>query len=123
MYLFLKRGEGKEKERERSINLWLPLKHPLLGTWPATQVCDLTGNRTGNPLVHRHMLNPLSYTSPGDLFYFFKKILFHFCSDLNYFLPSTYYDRFACSSSSSFRCRVKIVYLKFFTYRGQPAWL
>ena len=43
-YLFLDRGEGSEKERERSINVWLPLMCPLLGTWPATQACALTGN-------------------------------------------------------------------------------
>ena len=36
-YFFLDRGEGREKERERNINVWLPLIHPLLGTWPATQ--------------------------------------------------------------------------------------
>ena len=44
MYLFLERWERKEKERERNINVWLPLTHPLLGTWPATQACALTGN-------------------------------------------------------------------------------
>ena len=43
-YLFLDRGEEKEKERERNSNVWLPLVHPLLGTWPATQACALTGN-------------------------------------------------------------------------------
>ena len=40
-YLFLERGEGREKERETSmheINInWLPLAHPKTGTWPATQ--------------------------------------------------------------------------------------
>ena len=30
-YLFLEGGEGREKERERNINVWLPLAHPLLG--------------------------------------------------------------------------------------------
>ena len=30
--------------RKGNINVWLPLTHPLLGTWPATQACDLTGN-------------------------------------------------------------------------------
>ena len=44
IYLFLERGEGREKERERNINVWLPLARPLLGTWPATQECALTGN-------------------------------------------------------------------------------
>ena len=44
IYLFLDRGEGQKKERERNINVWLPLRHPLLGTWPATQICALTAN-------------------------------------------------------------------------------
>ena len=32
VYLFLERGEGREKERERNINVWLPVMCPLLGT-------------------------------------------------------------------------------------------
>ena len=52
-YLFLERGEG----RKRNINVWLPLKCPLLGTWPATQVYALAGNRTLKPLVHRHSIH------------------------------------------------------------------
>ena len=39
IYLFLESREGKENERERNINVWLPLMCPLLGTWPATQAC------------------------------------------------------------------------------------
>ena len=31
------RERGREKQRERNINVWLPLTCPLLGTWPATQ--------------------------------------------------------------------------------------
>ena len=49
--------------RQRNINMWLPLMCPLLGTWPATQACALTGNRTGDPLLCRLALNPLSHTS------------------------------------------------------------
>ena len=30
--------------KEKNINMWLPLAHPPLGTWPATQACALTGN-------------------------------------------------------------------------------
>ena len=52
IYLFLEREEGREKERERNVNVWLPLTWPPLGTWPATQACALTGNRTGDFLVH-----------------------------------------------------------------------
>ena len=67
-YLFtFERGEEREKERERNISVWLPLMCSLLGTWPTTQACALTGNRTGDPLVHRPALNPLSHTSQGYL--------------------------------------------------------
>ena len=37
------------RERERNINVWLPLVHPPLRTWPATHACALTGNQTGDP--------------------------------------------------------------------------
>ena len=44
-YLFIFRGEkGEEIQREKNVNVWLPLEHPLLGTWPATQACALTGS-------------------------------------------------------------------------------
>ena len=70
IYLFLHRGEGREKE-ESNINVWLPLTWPPLGTRPATQACALTGNRTSDPLVHRPVLNPLSHhTSQGRDCYF-----------------------------------------------------
>ena len=59
-------SEGKGgRVRERNINVWLPLMHPLLGTWPAIQAPALTGNRTSDPLVCRLMLHPLSHTSQG----------------------------------------------------------
>ena len=64
-YLFLERGEGREKERERNTNVWLPLTCPQLGTWPTIQACALTGNQTSNTLVPRPALNPLSHTSQG----------------------------------------------------------
>ena len=68
-YLFLDRGEGKEIERERNINVWLLLTYPLLATWPTTQACALTGNRTSNTLVCRLALNPLSHTRQGRTLY------------------------------------------------------
>ena len=37
--------------------------HPLLGTWPAKQAHAQTGNQTGDPLVCRLALNPLSHAS------------------------------------------------------------
>ena len=48
----------------------LPLAHSPLGTWPETQACTLTGNRTANLLVHRLALNPLNHTSQGKLYIF-----------------------------------------------------
>ena len=60
-------------EREGSVNVWLPLIHPLLETWPATLACALIGNRPGNLLVHRPTLNPLSYASQGLFFPFSVK--------------------------------------------------
>ena len=72
--LFLDGGEEREKERERNINVWLPVMCPLLGTWPATQACALTGNWTSNPLVHSLMLNPLSHTSLGSFFTIYNSI-------------------------------------------------
>ena len=74
IYLFLDRGEGREKKRERNINVWLPLEHPLLRTWPATQACALTGNQTGGPLVCRLVLSPLSLTSQGEMTIFLTQL-------------------------------------------------
>ena len=31
IYLFLDRGEEREKDRERIVNVWLPLAHPYWG--------------------------------------------------------------------------------------------
>ena len=66
-HLFIFRREGREKERERNINVSLPLACPLLETWPASQACYLTGNRTTDPLLCRLALSPLSHTSQGQL--------------------------------------------------------
>ena len=70
IYLFIERGEGREKERERNIDVWLPLAHPSLGTWPTTQACSLTGDWTSDPLVLRLALNSLSHTSQQNRCFF-----------------------------------------------------
>ena len=49
--LFIFREGMAGRKRERNVNVWLPLVHPLLGTWPTTQACALTGNRTNDLLV------------------------------------------------------------------------
>ena len=61
----------------------LPLTHPLLGTWPATQACALTGNQTSDSLVHRPVLNPLSHTSQGRVLILKEKNLTQSFSFLN----------------------------------------
>ena len=66
IYLFLERWERREKERERNINVWLPLACPQLGMWPTTQACALTGNQTSDPLLFRLALNSLSHTSQSS---------------------------------------------------------
>ena len=70
IYLFSESGEGKKKERERNVNVWLPPLLPQLGTWPTTQACALTGNQMGNLPVHKQELNPRSLTNQGLMAYF-----------------------------------------------------
>ena len=72
--LFLERGEGREKERERNIKVCLPLMHPLLGPWPATWACALTGNQTSNTVGHRPAFSPLSHTSQGWIFIYHSSL-------------------------------------------------
>ena len=65
---------------KRYIDL-LPLAHPQLGTWPATQPCALTGNQPRDLSVGRMVLNPQSHTSQGffwsfDLCFFWSFDLF-----------------------------------------------
>ena len=59
IYLFIERREGRQKDKGRNINVWLPLVCPLpWENWPATQACALTA------------LNPLSHTGQGEIFKF-----------------------------------------------------
>ena len=59
-----------EGEREGEKHQCLVASHvPLLGVWPTTQACALTGNWTGDPLVRRPALNPLSHSSQAMIFF------------------------------------------------------
>ena len=51
--LFLEGKGGRKRGRERNIHVWLPLTHLT-----ETQARALTGNQTGDPLVHRLVLSP-----------------------------------------------------------------
>ena len=76
-YLFLEKGEGREKEGEKNgcaretligrNTDWLPLTHPGRGTWPTTRARALTGNRTCDLWVGRPALDPPNHTSRAPL--------------------------------------------------------
>ena len=44
IYLFLERGREGEREGDKHQCVVASLSNPLLGTWPTTQSCALTGN-------------------------------------------------------------------------------
>ena len=91
MYLFLEKGKGREKDR--SMNVWLPVARPSLGTWPAIQTYVLTGSRIGDPLVLRLALSPLSHARQGQPFYCIVKGLHETLLEGDYgcLWPSKYY--------------------------------
>ena len=62
---FEREGKGGRKRGRETSMCGCLSRTPLLGTWPNTQACALTRNRTGNLLVCRPTLNPLSYTNQG----------------------------------------------------------
>ena len=55
--------EGEREGEKHQCVVASPM--PPTGDWAETQACALTGNRTGDPLVRRSALNPLSHTSQG----------------------------------------------------------
>ena len=60
-FIYLDRGEGREKVRERNISVWLPLTHPLLGTWPPTQARARDRESNQQPidlLANAHSIEP-----------------------------------------------------------------
>ena len=60
-----------EGERERNINVWLPLICPLLGTWPAIQAMFSPGSLVGQTAFWSETdrflsARPLRPASPGQ---------------------------------------------------------
>ena len=100
MNLFIFRERGREGERERETSVCSCL---LCTLYWATQACALTGNQTGNPLVLRPALNPLSYTSQGHIYLLSEKLSIFF-SDL--LLPITGYVEVCCSISKNIELRL-----------------
>ena len=69
-YLLILRERGREGERaERNINVWLPLSHLPTGDLASNPGMCPEGASTGDPLVHRPALNPLSHTSWATIFF------------------------------------------------------
>ena len=69
IYLFLERGEGREKKMERNISVWLPLAH----AWIGDLACNpgMCSDWECNHLVCRVAFNPQSHSSRGCFLYFF----------------------------------------------------
>ena len=68
-YLFLERGEGREKHRERHIHQ-LPFTCPQRGTRPKTQVCALAGIKQVTFRVCGMTPKSLSHSSQRAIFFF-----------------------------------------------------
>ena len=70
IYLLLERGETREKERKKNINVWLPLTRPPP---PGVLACNpgKCPNWKSNlwSFGHRPVLSPLSQTSQGKTVY------------------------------------------------------
>ena len=64
-FLFIFREGKGGRQRRRETVMCGCLEHPLLGIWPATQACALTGNRTSYISVRTLAFCPLSHTSQG----------------------------------------------------------
>ena len=82
LFIFREGKGGRKRGRETSMCGWLPLACPALGTWPTTQACALTGNRTSDLLGCRPVLNPWSHTSQGHTVKYYSalasyKVLIH----------------------------------------------
>ena len=63
--------ERKGEERERNINVWLPLACPLLGTWPAAQACALDWESNWQPFGSQAGTQSTELHQPGIKKHFF----------------------------------------------------
>ena len=73
-YLFIFRERGREGERGEEYLCGCLSCAPYWRPDPQPRQCALPGNQTGDPLVHRLVLNPLSHTSQG-WFQLFKNFI------------------------------------------------
>ena len=78
IYIFLERGEGREKERETSMCGCLSCARPL-GTRPATQACAQTWNRTADPPSSQAGTQSTDPHQPGLKTNIFNESIFLLC--------------------------------------------
>ena len=71
IYLFLDRGEGREKERERSINVWLLPTRPPLGTRPETQAQAPVWETNRQPSGSQGSVHSVEPHQEGSSLFFF----------------------------------------------------
>ena len=65
----------REGERQRNINVWLPLMCPLLGTWPATQSCSLDWELYQRPFGSQASIQSTEPHQPGQKKKYLSRIL------------------------------------------------
>ena len=64
----------KGRERERTIDVWLPLTHPVSGTWPTNQACALDWKANWPPFGGQHSIHRA--TPARAVHWNFKKHIF-----------------------------------------------
>ena len=65
LFIFREGEGGRKRGGEISMCGWVLLLFPQLGTWPTTQACALTGNRTSDPLAYRPGTQSTEPHQPG----------------------------------------------------------
>ena len=82
IYLFLERTEGRRKERERNINVWLPLTPPNWGPGPKPRHVPWLGIEPTALWFTGLALSSLSHISQGHLK--ILKVIFYTCCSKYY---------------------------------------
>ena len=85
LQFFKESGEGREGTREKYHCVIVSRVPPTPGVCLLLQACASTGNQTGDPLVHRPVLNPLSHSSQGYSSHFSNSFCLSFWSLWTFF--------------------------------------
>ena len=94
-YLFLEREEGREKEKARNINVWLPLACPPLGSWPTTGMCpDWELNQ--RPFGSQASAQSTEPYQPGLFLIFWGTSILFFIVVIPVYIPTNSAQGFPC---------------------------